>query len=68
MQAVRTQTPIEAMLEGWQIQARSAAPPVQTGVAHEIAQAGMLVGICALTTEAAAMIVANERYFIILND
>jgi hypothetical protein len=65
VQAVRTQAPIAAMLVGRQMQARSAAPPVQTGVAHPRAQAGMLVGICALTTEAAAMMVANERYFMI---
>lgn len=68
VQAVRTQTPIEAMLVGSQRQVRSAGPLVQIGVAQPSAQAGMLVGICALTTEAAAMMVANERYFMILND
>lgn len=65
VQAVKTQEPIAAMLVGRQIQARSATPPVQTGAAQSMAQAGMLDGICALTTEAAAMMVANERYFMI---
>ena len=68
MQAVRTQTPIEAMLVGSQIQVRSAGPLEQMGAAQPSAQAGMLVGTCALTTEAAAMMVANERYFMVLDE
>jgi len=68
VQELRTQTPIEAMLVGLQIQVRSVGPLEQTGVAQAIAQAGMLVGACALTTEAAAMMVANERYFMVLDE